>query len=253
MAKYVCEDWANLLLNERVKISVGEGFQEELTQLLTDRRWWLKANQLVEQAFALGTGAFVEYLNADGQPEIDYYRADMVYPLTWSNKGVTECAFASTCMQDGRKVVYVMLHLIDGDAYVIENHWFDLERNEELQPPEGVEPMVQTGSKVPLFQLITPNVVNSIDMDSPIGISVFGYSLDVLASLDDAYDSLDNEFRLGRKRVLLPMSMAKIQMMGECDKDGKPIMRPAFDHNDTVFYAYETSQDMDNKPIELNM
>lgn len=28
MAKFVCEDWANLLLNERVQISVDEGFQE---------------------------------------------------------------------------------------------------------------------------------------------------------------------------------------------------------------------------------
>lgn len=218
-----------------------------------ERHWWLNANKAVETAFALGTGAFVEYLGANGMTEIDYYRADMIYPLSWNNKGVTECAFASTQMLDGRKVVYVMLHLLDGYTYVIENHWFDYEKNEELQPPDGMMPLVATGSTVPLFQLISPNIINAVDMDSPMGMSVLGYSLDVLASLDDAYDSLDNEFKLGRKRVLLPMSMAKIQMMGETDKDGHPIMRPAFDHNDTVFYAYETSPDMDNKPIELNM
>lgn len=253
MAKYVCEDWANLLLNERVQISVDEGWQEALLQLLTEQKWWLKANQLVEQAFALGTGAFVEYRGADDAPEIDYYRADMIYPLSWGNKGVTECAFASVCTIDRKPAVYVMLHLLDGNTYVIENHWFDQDTSKELEPPEGMLPIVATGSTVPLFQLITPNVINSINMDSPLGISVFGYSLDVLASLDEAYDSLDNEFKLGRKRIMLPMSMAKIQMMGEKDKDGKPIMRPAFDHADTVFYAYETSADMDNKPIELNM
>lgn len=218
-----------------------------------DQHWWLNANKAVETAFALGTGAFVEYLGADGMTEIDYYRADMIYPLSWNNKGVTECAFASTQMLDGRKVVYVMLHLLDSGTYVIENHWFDLEKNEELAAPEKMMPLVATGSTVPLFQLISPNIINAVDLDSPMGMSVFGYSLDVLASLDDAYDSLDNEFKLGRKRVLLPMSMAKIQMMGETDKEGHPVMRPAFDHNDTVFYAYETSPDMDNKPIELNM
>lgn len=253
MAKYVCEDWANLLLNERVQISVDEAYQERLEQLLMDRNWWMKANQLIELSFALGTGAFVEYRNGDDETEIDYYRADMIYPLSWSAKGVTECAFASVCTIDRKKAVYVMIHVLYGDTYIIENHWFDYDSGKELPTPEGMLPVVATGSTIPMFQLITPNVINGVDLDSPMGMSVFGYSLDVLASLDDAYDSLDNEFRLGRKRVLLPMSMAKIQMMGETDKSGNPIMRPAFDHNDTVFYAYETGPDQPNTPIELNM
>lgn len=254
MAKYVCEDWANLLLNERVKISVDESFQETLDRLLVDRHWWLKANQLIELSFALGTGAFVEYRTSDGETEIDYYRADMIFPLSWNAKGVTECAFASVCTIDRKKAVYVMMHVLDGKQYMIENHWFDYDNGKELANPDGTLPMVATGSEAPLFQLVTPNVVNGVDLDSPLGMSVFGYSLDVLASLDDAYDSLDNEFRLGRKRVLLPMSMAKIQMMNETDKDGHPIMRPIFDSQDTVFYAYETSPEAQaNTPVELNM
>lgn len=255
MAKYVCEDWANLLLNERVQISVDEGWQERLQELLIDRKWWLNANRLVEQAFALGTGAFVEYRGADDEPQIDYYRADMIFPLSWNSKKVTECAFASVCTIERKKAVYVMLHLLDGRQYVIENHWFDYESGGELEAPEGMLPIVLTGSEVPLFQLIRPNIINGADMDSQMGMSVFGYSLDVLAALDETYDSLNNEFMLGRKRVMLPMSMAKIQMMNEVDKDGNPIMRPVFDHNDAVFYAYETTNadDQANKPVELNM
>lgn len=178
----------------------------------------------------------------------------MIYPLSWDSSGVKECAFASVCTMDGKKAVYVMIHALENRQYVIRNHWFEYDSGKELESPENTMPVVQTGSFEPLFQLITPNIVNSVDMDSPMGISVFANSMDVLAEVDDIFDSLDNEFRLGRKRVLLPMSMAKIQMMGETDKDGKPVMRPAFDHQDTVFYAYETDpNNPKNAPIELNM
>lgn len=59
MAKLVCEDWANLLLNERVQVSVDDGWSERLQEILTAQKWWMKANQTVELAFAMGTGAFV--------------------------------------------------------------------------------------------------------------------------------------------------------------------------------------------------
>lgn len=253
MAKLVCEDWANLLLNERVQIHVDEAFQPRLDEILMDQHWYLNANRLIELSFALGTGAFVEYLGADQKPVIDYYRADMIVPISWDNKSIKECAFASVCTMNKKRAVYVMLHRMDGGQYTIENRWFEYESGAELPPPEGCLPEVRTGSRVPLFQIVTPNIVNSADLDSPMGMSVFANAIDVLKNIDDVYDSLDNEFRLGRKRVLLPMSMAKIQMMGQTDKDGKPIMRPVFDAHDTVFYAYETGADQKNTPIELDM
>ena len=58
MAKKVCEDWANLLLNEKVSIKAGD-YEERLNQILADNNFRIRGNQLVELAFALGTGAFV--------------------------------------------------------------------------------------------------------------------------------------------------------------------------------------------------
>lgn len=251
MAKFVCEDWANLLLNERVQINVDESFSDRLEELLHKSRWYLKANQDVELAFALGTSAFVEYRDADGTPRIDHYRADMIHPISWGPEGVTECAFASVCTVEKRQAVYVMLHLLDGGKYRIENHMFDYQSGQEIEL-NGMLPNIPTDSTTPLFQIIRPNIINSVDLDSPMGMSVYGNSMDLLASLDEVFDSLDNEFRLGRKRILLPLSMAKIRMDGATGTDGKPVMTPAFDHKDTVFYAYETN-DATAKPIELNM
>lgn len=54
MAKKVCEDWANLLLNEKVTINAG-AYEERLNEILNFNNFSVRANQLVELAFALGT------------------------------------------------------------------------------------------------------------------------------------------------------------------------------------------------------
>ena len=106
MAKTVCEDWANLLLNEKVAIKAGK-YSKRLAEILNYNNFRVQGNRLIEKAFALGTGAFVEYLNADGQVIIDYIRADMIYPLSWDNGDITECAFGTAKMLDGKEVIYM--------------------------------------------------------------------------------------------------------------------------------------------------
>lgn len=252
MAKYVCEDWANLLLNERVKISTDDAFQKRLDEIFTDTRFYVNANKDIELAFATGTGAFVEYKGVDDEIMIDHYRADMICPLAWSNGTVTECAFASVRTVEKKKAVYVMMHVLENGKYIIRNHMFDYDTGKELTLPDGVDAEVNTGSELPLFQIIRPNIINTVDLDSPMGISVFANSIGTLEALDEAYDSMSNEFRLGRKRIMIPMSMAKMAMGGQKDEKGNIVFRPAFDSRDTVFYAIEGTQD-DKKPVEINM
>ena len=249
MGKTVAEDWANLLLNEKVAITVKkQKTQEKITQVLTDNSFWSRGNQLIERSFALGTGAFVEFLDGD-DVKIDYVRAGMIYPLTWDNGRVTECAFASERVKGKTATVYLNIHRLEKGKYVIENHLF--ERSgvilREIDLPEDVKPTVATGSDVPRFQLITPNIANNIDPDCPLGISVYANALDQLESTDLVYDSYANEFRLGKKRITVPLSMARIEM----EKDGS--VTPTFDDNDTEFYAVPQEQGMDNKIQEHNM
>lgn len=54
MAKKVCEDWANLLLNEKVAIKAGN-YEKRLQKVLDNNNFLVRANQLIEMAFALGT------------------------------------------------------------------------------------------------------------------------------------------------------------------------------------------------------
>jgi A118 family predicted phage portal protein len=243
MAKTISEDWANLLLNEKVKIYTGTDFDKELEKVFEYNNFRVKGNQLIELTFALGTGAFVEYKDAAGEVVIDYIRAGMIYPLSWDNGYVNECAFGSMRERDGKKQYYIQIHKLNEQGlYVIENHIVDAESGADLELDEGMLPEVETGIEIPLFQIITPNIVNNIDLDSPYGISVFANAISQLKGCDIIYDSYINEFDLGKKRIMVPLSMAKIEM----GKDG--VTRPVFDKNDTVFYAIPGQRDGDSKP-----
>lgn len=260
MAKKVCEDWANLLLNEKVSINAGD-YEERLNDILQLNNFKVRANQLVEKAFALGTGVLVEYLDGDGNPVIDYIRADMIYPLSWDNGDVTECAFGSNRVEDGKEIIYLQIHrkgrinLDDEeganreapDLYYIENKYIDAESGKELDTPDSVLPLIDTGYDKPLFQIITPNICNNIDLDSPLGISVYANSISQLKGCDLVYDSYMNEYVLGRKRILVPLPQAKRQMQ----EDG--VSTPMFDPNDTVYYMLPDDRNSSQSLTEVDM
>ena len=253
MAKKVCEDWANLLLNEKVSIKTGE-FDERLKEILDNNNFYIRANQLIELAFALGTGAFVEYRDPDGNPLIDYIRANMIYPLSWDNGDITECAFGSVKTVNEKERIYLQIHrkgIADEgenpDLYYIENKYLDADTGDEVELPEDVEEIVPTEYEKPMFQIITPNIVNNLELDSPMGISVFANAIDQIKGSDLIYDSYMNEFVLGRKRILVPFSRAKI----EIQKDG--ISTPIFDPNDTVYFALPGDRQDDMKLTEVDM
>lgn len=249
LAKTVSEDWANLILNEKFQIGVDKASaKKKIDAVLVSNEFAKRGNQLVELAFALGTGAFVEYLDGD-DVKIDYIRAGMIYPISWDNGRVLECAFASERAAGKQKKIYLNIHRLEAGKYVIENHLFD--RNGEILTetnlPDGVVPEVRTNSSVPRFQIFTPNIANNIDPDSPLGISVYANALDQLESADLVYDSYCNEFRLGRKRITVPISMARMAM----EEDGTST--PVFDDNDTEFYAVPQDDKSENKILEHNM
>ena len=60
MAKKVCEDWANLLMNEKVKITLeGDAEQEFFDEVCKQNSFEIKASELEELTFYGGTSAIV--------------------------------------------------------------------------------------------------------------------------------------------------------------------------------------------------
>lgn len=248
MAKYICEDWANLLMNEHVTISVLQKKADVfLKNVLNRNNFHVRANRLVELCYATGTGAFVEYFS-DGEIKIDYIRADMIFPLSWENGEVTQCAFASRKVIGGKECIYLNMHIKNGETYTVLNKLFEIKSDTlaEISLPDGIAPQTDTGCTRPLFQIIMPNIINNTDLDSPMGISVFAGAIDILKGIDLVYDSYQNEFRLGKKRILVPASMAQIQ-------SGASGIMPVFDDNDTEFYAMADRSLGELKEIDMNL
>ena len=247
MAKRVCEDWADLLFNEKVEVTAKtESAQKVIDRVFYDNNFKVCANRLVELSFALGTGAFVEHKTKDGVL-IDYVKADMIYPLAFSNGKITECAFASRMMIYGEMHTYLNIHVLQDGKYVVHNKLYCERTKKEAPLPEGIAQTFYTGSSVALFQILSPNIANNLCPDSPMGISVYANAIDILEGIDLVYDSYQNEYRLGKKRIVVPLSMAKIEM----EQQGEIL--PVFDDNDTEFYAF-SGADPDNFSIsEINM
>ena len=102
MGKKIPEDWANLLMNEKVSITLeGQKEQEFVDRIFEENNFLVKSNELQEKAFALGTVAFVPRVTGmkrDSQtPEagtvpgsaeeiaIDYVTVENIFPLAWQN------------------------------------------------------------------------------------------------------------------------------------------------------------------------
>ena len=110
MAKKVCEDWANLLLNEKCKITLeGKPEQDFIDSVFERNNFTVKSNEMQEIKAARGTVAYVPtVVNASvdeqtgkvngsgGEIRIDYVPADLILPLTWENGIVTSARLART-------------------------------------------------------------------------------------------------------------------------------------------------------------
>lgn len=250
MAKKLSEDIADLLLNERVKITVSDEVTGEFVQrVLEENQFLVLGNEYQERKAYTGTVAYVVYLYdtetaedgivLDGKIGINYVSAENIFPVSWNNGRVTECVFTFVKTVNRKKYVQVQHHKLVNGQYVIENTVLECtpgsregkeltkEAWRQLRPFENLVERLETGSAEPQFVIDRLNIVNNADVDesNPMGVAIFANSIDVLKKLDIEYDSYSNEFDLGRKRIFVAPEVLK-------NSDGSL----AFDPEDTTFY-----------------
>lgn len=245
MAKKICEDWADLLFNERCKITVKEkASQDQLEEILDDMDFYDFINESIERSGAMGTGAVivsVQNLNVDeesgiiditeSEPAIEYVDVEWIFPISWTGKKITECAFGAKRTIKGKEYILLSIHhkAANGE-YVISNRAFLFKNGNitEVQQDESIDDF-NTQSDIPWFVILSPAGNNNIAPDLPWGLSYFANAIDDLKACDIGFDGFVNEVILGRKRIFARAEMLQVDPNG--------IEKSTFDPNDMSVYV----------------
>lgn len=248
MAKKICENFADFLISEKVKITLdNDKNTKTLNELLIKNNFWVKSNQGIEKTFALGTGCFLLSLDTEKGIKIQFVSTGNIYPLTYNNDEIMECAFVSDkvmfnkTLLKSEKIKDIQLHTLEYGKYVIRNYRFVVDKDGCLIETQTLDmpSEIRTENSFRWFVPIKPNIVNNLDLDSPFGIPIYANSLDTLKALDLTYDSFVNEIQNGRKRLFVTQEAMKVGGDG-CFKD-------AFDPSDVLFYILDGNFS-ENKP-----
>lgn len=231
MAKRVSEDWANMLANEKIQINVLKG-QDDLDDWIKENDLIGYLNTMVEKGMALGMSALCLTLGnikikgeeadlTQANTKLAIFDANQIYPLSYDEKHIYECAFVSSSYEDGKNYIWVTIHKLE-ETYKIVT--YKLENGDTLKKESTYE--FDTLGTVPYFSIFKPNI-NENQVEAPAGQSIFANALDNLQGIDTIYDGFINEFSLGRMRLFLDTDLTRV------DDDGT--RRPAVDFNENIY------------------
>lgn len=248
MAKEISEDWSDILWSEKCEINMkDENSQKQFEELINSLDLYSLINQSIEKSGALGTesavvGVYDLMENEDtmvidvsnAKTRVDLVDIDWIYPLSWSNKGITECAFGSVEFVKGQKYIVLSVHKKDEKTgnYHIYNHVFrDTNGNiievKDENSQNGVVSDFDTKSDVPWFAIFKPMLTNNLFNNSPFGIPHYANAIDNMKAVDLSFDALKNEIQEGRRRTFVRADMLNYE-------DGT--QKLTFDPNDTTIY-----------------
>lgn len=275
MAKVACEKLSKYIFTEKVEININkEEYSEIIHKVLEDNRFYKVFQGKLEKMFALGGLVLkanpVKSEDGNWRIEISYVTPDLFIPLTVENEVVTEAAFMNITRKKDKIYTLFEIH---------EWVWENSDDNENSEPikvkklritnelyespaennaqgimkkvplntlyPDLKDQAFIEGLSGPLFKYIKPNIENNIDINSPLGISIFANALDTLHALDIAFDSFFREFKLGRRRIIVPASAVRTVIDPTTGE-----MQRYFDANDEVYQAFNIDSAESQKIID---
>lgn len=258
MPKKVCEDFAKLLWTEKVQIKLDKKKNtEKLLSILENKENNFMTNfpAFLERVFALGTGATVEY-KKDDKTLIDYIDGDIIIPYKYTNSYIngliTVSRYTKGTGASKRYFTHITYHEYKDGKYTKLNELYkssnettlgrEIDFNSEF--PNVVE-FEEYITDTPYFQIWKPVIATNFDTDSPMGISIIANQIDKFKAIDTEYDSLNREFRTGKKRVLIDRTAVK--RSPQVDETGEVNYVSYFDNDDEVYVAIAG---MENQPVK---
>ena len=243
LSKAVCAELAGMVWTDQCEVNVStdgiEGDVDPLDEFVQDvlgrNNFQRKMPEAIEQAAALGGEAmkvwYEERRDKEGNviPDLGRIRigwamADQFVPTQWDSAKVEGGIFVTRQARDGWYYTLLEWHEWDGTTYVIRNELYraEIKKDEQgndqdilgfryplasLYPFMDEEVVVDTEKS--LFSYFRTPDANNIDDNSPLGISIYANAMEALHAIDICFDSFVREFRLGKKRIIVPAKMIK--------------------------------------------
>lgn len=282
LGKAVCSELAGMTWTDQTDVNVStNGVGEEqrdilaefVAHVLSENNMNVKMREAIEQAAALGGEALKVWYEVkhdengneipdSGRIRIGFCMADQFVPTAWDNAEISEGVFISRIAKDGYYYTRLEWHKWQGTTYVITNELYRSEIKKsgatESQdilgyryPLNTIYPYLNERTEIntiekSLFSYFRTPTANNIDDNSPLGVSVYGNAMETLHAIDIAFDSFVREFRLGKKRIIVPARMIK-QVV---DPVSGQLLR-YFDATDETYEALSTD-DPDSLKIQDN-
>ena len=282
LSKAVCAELAGMIWTDQTEVTVStvgyedaeeDPLQEFVNSILRKNAFTEKMQEAIEQSAAMGGEALKVWREVRHDSEgrevpnseclkIGFCMADQFVPTAWDNAQVTEGVFISRQAKGGYYYTRLEWHKWDGLTYVITNELYRADKYKmgttEAQdilghrvPLAELFPMLEEETTITelegsLFSYFRPPVANNLDDNSPLGVSIYANALETLHALDICFDSFVREFRLGKKRIIVPARMVKTVVD---PTTGVP--RRYFDATDETYEALSTD-DPDSLKIQDN-
>lgn len=241
--KAICAELASLVWGEECTVNVTrKGYEPEssepdplgeyINHVLSMNAFRTKMQEHIEQSLALGGGALKVWYEerhdengntvpGTGKIQIGYCMADQFVPTAWDNAKVTEGVFISRQAKDGYYYTRLEWHKWNGLTYTVSNELYrsDMQKGRTATEPQDIlgyryplntiYPFLEENTTIPgleesLFSYYRTPIANNLDDNSPLGMSIYGNAMSTLHSIDIIYDSFVREFRLGKKRIIVP-------------------------------------------------
>lgn len=228
----ICGDLADFFFNEKLDITIDNAsVEKKIKECLDQNNFLHNSNKLMQLVQALGTGAFIPYLN-NNVLKINYMKAPNIIILKANEDDVIDVLFWSkTKTKDGYEYLF-NLHILDEkEGYIIYNAKKNEKDKSISEVDLGKAKEIHTKSYLPKFGMLFTPEVNNFDIDSPYGISRYANAIDAMFTTDKAYDSMDNEIDLGKKRIYVGAGALDFNT----NENGEPV--PIFDPDDVVHYV----------------
>lgn len=219
MAKTSAAEMASLVFNEKCEISIGDDENETaafIDDVFKHNKFNKKFQDFLEYSFAMGGMVIKPYVE-DEQVKLSFVTADCFIPISWQNETIREGVFINETQKGKKKYTLLEWHTWENGTYTVTNELYESETGADIGKKvsldvlyPGLNPVVGMPKiKKPLFVYFKPNTANNFDTQSPLGISLYANALPIMKSIDTAFDSFHREFRLGKKRIIVPESMIK--------------------------------------------